>query len=236
MTPKNTQTVELHFTSEKTAKTLGRLAEETPGQGARVGGLLVKKGFTYQLMDPGDLHTYTQLTSGSVLQRQSLPFRGSFLLLRQRLEQLYEGVVTVDKSEVETLSVHGVVKVRHESDELLVMEWTSDPIADMVADSVVALVLQLDAGPSESLALVGRAREGGVSEKDDMRLRRKLLRDLFGTVDLDEEAKVLKVTMDGVGATYDYASKKVECEDEQMAERIRTAFRRIDAAVYPLRI
>lgn len=234
LTPKNTQTVELHFTSEKTAKTVGRLAAETPGEGTQVGGLLVKKGFTYQLMDPEDLHTYTQLTSGSVLQRQSLPYRGSFFSLRQRLEQLYEGVVTVSKAEVETLSVHGVVTVRHESDELLVMEWASDPIADMVADSVVALVLQLDAGASEkSLALVGK---GSVSQRDDLRLRRRLLRDLFGTVDLDEEAKVLTVKMDGVQAKFDYESKELECEDEQMADRIRTAFRRMDAAVHPLKV
>ena len=45
ISPKNCQSVEMYFNSEKMAKTIGRLAEKTPEVGETVSGLLVKKEF-----------------------------------------------------------------------------------------------------------------------------------------------------------------------------------------------
>jgi cleavage and polyadenylation specificity factor subunit 3 len=92
LSPKNCQTVEMHFTAEKTAKAIGRLVEKTPEVGSQVSGLLVRKGFTYQIMSPEDLHVFTQLSTGIVTQRLSIPYKGAFTVLRHRLQQLYEGV------------------------------------------------------------------------------------------------------------------------------------------------
>ncbi|XP_014666751.1 PREDICTED: cleavage and polyadenylation specificity factor 73-like [Priapulus caudatus] len=53
--PRNTQAVELYFRGEKMAKVMGKLALEKPKHGQRVSGVLVKKNFSYHLLDPADL-------------------------------------------------------------------------------------------------------------------------------------------------------------------------------------
>ena len=52
ISPKNCQSIEMYFNSEKMVETIGRLAEKTPEVGETVSGLLVKKAFTYQIMAP----------------------------------------------------------------------------------------------------------------------------------------------------------------------------------------
>ncbi|VDP39762.1 unnamed protein product [Soboliphyme baturini] len=53
--PRNTQAVELSFRGEKTAKVVGRLAQEPPQEGQVISGVLVKRNFNYHLMHPADL-------------------------------------------------------------------------------------------------------------------------------------------------------------------------------------
>ncbi|RVX04583.1 Cleavage and polyadenylation specificity factor subunit 3-I [Vitis vinifera] len=72
--PKNCQSVEMYFNSEKMAKSIGRLAEKTPGVGETVSGLLVKKEFTYQIMAPDDLHVFSQLSTTNVTQGTTVPY------------------------------------------------------------------------------------------------------------------------------------------------------------------
>uniref|UniRef100_A0A6V7QXI2 Cleavage and polyadenylation specificity factor subunit 3-I n=1 Tax=Ananas comosus var. bracteatus TaxID=296719 RepID=A0A6V7QXI2_ANACO len=74
ISPKNCQSVEMYFSSEKMAKTIGRLAEKVPDVGETVSGLLVKKGFTYQIMAPEDLHVFSQLSTANITQRISVPY------------------------------------------------------------------------------------------------------------------------------------------------------------------
>ena len=64
----------MYFNSEKMAKSIGRLAEKTPGVGETVSGLLVKKEFTYQIMAPDDLHVFSQLSTTNVTQGTTVPY------------------------------------------------------------------------------------------------------------------------------------------------------------------
>ncbi|KAJ4717346.1 Cleavage and polyadenylation specificity factor subunit 3-I-like protein [Melia azedarach] len=90
--PKNCQSVEMYFNPEKMAKTIGKLAEKTPEVGETVSGILVKKGFTYQIMAPDDLHIFSQLSTANITQRITIPFYGAFGVTKYRLEQMYESV------------------------------------------------------------------------------------------------------------------------------------------------
>ena len=66
ISPKNCQSVEMYFYSDKIKKTIGRLAENTPEVGETVSGLLVKKAFTYQIMALDDLHVFSQLSTANI--------------------------------------------------------------------------------------------------------------------------------------------------------------------------
>eukprot|EP00894_Picocystis_sp_ML_P003991 jgi/Pico_ML_1/54508/g4845.t2 len=95
LNPKNCQTVQMHFKTEKVAKAVGSFAQESPKEGDKISGLLVKKGFVQHLMKPSDLDDYTQLSTISITQKQSLPFHHSFESLEKRLKRMYDDADTL---------------------------------------------------------------------------------------------------------------------------------------------
>lgn len=237
--PKNCQTVDLFFKGEKIAKAVGRLAEKSPSIGAPVSGLLVKKGFSYQLLLPEDLPIYTQLATGSVFQRQLVGYAGSFGMLRRRLEQMFEGVKDA-KAEVPTIRIQDTVTVVQESTEKVILQWVSDPVSDMVADSVVAIILDLGgSNEGEILSLLDTESEGknGRTDEEMGNVIRKLLETMFGDVEVGEgDSKELKVKVDEHVAMVNVCSGAVDCKDEGLGDRIRLAVQRIRTALLPLEL
>ncbi|KAL6329463.1 hypothetical protein AAG906_021158 [Vitis piasezkii] len=272
ISPKNCQSVEMYFNSEKMAKTIGRLAEKTPGVGETVSGLLVKKGFTYQIMAPDDLHVFSQLSTANVTQRITIPYTGAFGVIKHRLKQIYESVeslpdeesevpafeITIpytgafgvikhrlkqiyesveslpdEESEVLNFRVHERVTVKHESEKHISLHWTSDPISDMVSDSIVALVLNISLEiPKvvvESEAIKTEEENGKKAEK----VIHALLVSLFGDVKLGGNGNLV-ISVDGNVVHLDKQSGNVEGENEGLKERVRVAFQRIQNAVKPI--
>ncbi|KAL6515194.1 Cleavage and polyadenylation specificity factor subunit 3-I [Orobanche hederae] len=235
LTPKNCQSVEMHFNSQKMAKTIGKMAEKTPLVGEAVSGLLVKKGFTYQIMAPEDLHVFSQLSTGNVIQRITIPYPGAFAVIKHRLKQIYESVepLTDEELGIPILKVHDRVTVKQESENHVSLHWTADPISDMVSDSVVALVLNA----SRELPKVVVESEQETSDQEEAKKADKivhaLLVSVFGDVKYEDEGKLL-INVDGNVAHLDKRSGEVESENEGLKERVRTAFRRINSAVNPI--
>ncbi|PKI74863.1 cleavage and polyadenylation specificity factor subunit 3-I [Punica granatum] len=238
ITPKNCQSVEMYFNSEKMAKTIGRLAEKTPGVGETVSGLLVKKGFTYQIMAPEDLHVFSQLSTANVNQRITIPYTGAFGVISHRLKRIYESVESSTDEElgIPTLRVHDRVTVKLESDKHISLHWASDPISDMVSDSIVALVLNIS---REIPKVVVESEELKTEEEDDgsskkaEKIVHALLVSLFGDVKFGEDGKLV-INVDGNVAHLDKQSGEVESENEGLKERVKVAFRRIQGAVKPI--
>jgi cleavage and polyadenylation specificity factor subunit 3 len=108
-TPRNCQPVAIAHRGEKVARLLGRLAEraaaaeeeaaaaggEAASAGVRVSGLLVQKEFSYTLLHPSDLATYTKLRAGALRQRQLVPCAQPFTAVRLALEALFDGIAVV---------------------------------------------------------------------------------------------------------------------------------------------
>ncbi|XAR49374.1 hypothetical protein NMG60_11032557 [Bertholletia excelsa] len=235
ISPKNCQSVEMYFNSEKMAKTIGKLAEKVPEVGETVSGLLVKKGFTYQIMAPEDLHIFSQLSTANVIQRITIPYSGAFAVIKHRLKQIYESVESSTDEElgVPTLRVHDRVTVKQDSDNHISVHWNADPVSDMVSDSVVALVLNV----SREMPKVVVESEAEVDEEETGKKAEKichaLLVSLFGDVKPGENGKLV-ISVDGNVAHLDKQSGDVESENEGLRERVRTAFRRIQSAVKPI--
>ncbi|KAH0456818.1 hypothetical protein IEQ34_014725 [Dendrobium chrysotoxum] len=233
ISPKNCQSVEMYFSSEKMAKTIGRLAERTPEVGDTISGLLVKKGFTYQIMASEDLHIFSQLSTANITQRISVPYNGAFGVIKHRLNQIYESVVSPqEETDVPTLIVHERVTIRHESESFVSMQWSSDPISDMVSDSVVALILNINReGPKVMPVVENKTEEE--TERMAQKVTFALLVSLFGDVKVGEEGKLI-VTVDSDVARLNVKNGEVECENEALKDRVKTAFRRIQSAVRPI--
>ncbi|PSS19040.1 Cleavage and polyadenylation specificity factor subunit 3-I like [Actinidia chinensis var. chinensis] len=235
ISPKNCQSVEMYFNSEKMAKTIGKLGEKVPEIGETVSGLLVKKGFTYQIMAPDDLHVFSQLSTTNVIQRISIPYSGAFGVIKHRLKQIYESVESSvdEESGVPTLRVHDRVTVKQESEKHISVHWNADPISDMVSDSIVALVLNV----SREMPKVVVESESEITEQENGKKAEKichaLLVSLFGDVKHGENGKLV-ISVDGDVANLDKQSGDVESENEGLRERVRAAFCRIRSAVKPI--
>ncbi|KAK1374260.1 Cleavage and polyadenylation specificity factor subunit 3-I [Heracleum sosnowskyi] len=235
ISPKNCQSVEMHFNSEKMAKTIGKLAEKTPEVGEAVSGLLVKKGFSYQIMASEDLHVFSQLSTANVMQRISIPYTGAFGVIKHRLKQIYESVESSidDESGVPTLRVHDRVTVKQESEKHISLHWSADPISDMVSDSAVALVLNAGREMPKVVVESEPVKDEVEDEKKAEKITNAILVSLFGDVKLGENGKLV-ITVDGNVAHLDKQSGEVESENAGLKERVRIAFQRIQTAVKPI--
>ncbi|ESQ29353.1 hypothetical protein EUTSA_v10024010mg [Eutrema salsugineum] len=224
MNPKNCESIEMYFNSEKMAKTIGRLAEKTPDAGDTI-------------MAPDDLHVFSQLLTATVTPADHYPIlRELFGVITHRLEKIFESVESSidEETGLPALKVHERVTVKQESEKHISLQWSSDPISDMVSDSIVALVLNIS---REVPKIVVEEEDAVKSEKENGKKVEKviyaLLVSLFGDVKLGEDGKLV-ISVDGNVAQLDKESGDVESEHGGLKERVRLAFQRIQSAVKPI--
>ncbi|TXT04239.1 hypothetical protein VHUM_04237 [Vanrija humicola] len=234
-TPRNLEPLTLTFRTERIVKAIGSLAEERPVHGAEVKGLLVSKDFSYTLLDPRDLRDFTGLSTSTIVQKQSLPIGVDWSVVRWYLEGMY-GEVEDGKDEEgrETITVMNAVRVVRISDVEIQMQWVSNTSNDMIADSALVVLLGIDTSPAtvkltSSSHKHSHKHSHGEGEAHDFETLHMFLEAHFGDVshpetqvaDGDEDnLLVMKVTVDGVVATVDLISMKVECESDELRKRV----------------
>ncbi|CAC44310.2 Cleavage and polyadenylation specificity factor subunit 3 [Caenorhabditis elegans] len=157
--PRNTERLQLQFRGEKTAKVIGKLAQRVPENNETISGVLVKNNFSYSIMVPEELGSYTSLRISSLEQRMSVHYSGSLKLLIFNLQQLNDDACLIQNIKLKEISKKGSVtqaitvfqgKVNvtvYGNDHVVVVRWDSNPVYDMYADSVVAAILHAQANP-----------------------------------------------------------------------------------------
>ncbi|KAM0752401.1 Endoribonuclease YSH1 [Meredithblackwellia eburnea MCA 4105] len=148
-TPRNVEIVRLKFRGERMAKALGSLAETTPAPNSNLSGLLVSKDFTYTFLAPSDLRDFTGLSTSVIMQRQRIKVAVTWDLVRWHLQGMYGKIEQgVDADGVQTMRVMSTVDIKAVGKHDLAIEWVGSVANDMVADSVIALVLGVDGSPA----------------------------------------------------------------------------------------
>ncbi|BGP16640.1 hypothetical protein JCM10213_000444 [Rhodosporidiobolus nylandii] len=148
-TPRNVETVKLKFRGERMAKALGSLALTNPVPSTPVSGLLVSKDFSYTLLSPADLREFTGLSTSLILQRQRLALSVSWDLVRWHLQGMYGKIVEGRDGEgIPTMRVMQTVDVKMTDKHELAIEWVGGVTNDMIADSVLAVVLGIEGSPA----------------------------------------------------------------------------------------
>ena len=253
--PKNCQTVAMELKVDRHVRAVGKLAEriDVSEKNAQVSGLLVQKGFKHTLLDPEDLQTYTQLSAGTVLQKQIIPIQVPFSALRDQVSTIFSKVDLVERKGKEVIIIDPGVELHQEDEKMALMQWKSDPVSDTIADSIVAVLMQLQMkGPALSKTSNGvpyrvmssLARDPGVKdEKTGERLLAdsaesalidEVLESIFGKVETDPKQRAWVVNIGDVRATIDMETHAVECKDARVKAQIRTAIKRIVQALYPI--
>eukprot|EP00300_Choanocystis_sp_HF-7_P017207 c19661_g1_i3.p1 GENE.c19661_g1_i3~~c19661_g1_i3.p1 ORF type:complete len:277 (+),score=96.54 c19661_g1_i3:42-833(+) len=243
-TPVNCHPIELRFQGEKMAKVVGELASEKAKDGDVISGLLVSREFDHSIMSADELSMYTDLITSSITQRQLVPFRNTFGCLAHIVEQMYENCTT--NADSLTITVHDSVSLtvlKHDAinsaeyrtvGDLLRIEWESDAVTDMIADSLLSLVLQMESNPAVVQTLA--PKQEGEEELENALIILQLLHHNYGedAVQFNAETKIFHLTVDGKHATINHDSKEVECDDDEFETQLKSTLRRIENALYPL--
>ncbi|KAJ1945995.1 endoribonuclease ysh1 [Kickxella alabastrina] len=168
--PRNTENVRLYFRGEKMARVIGSLASRVPREGDWTAGILVEKDFNYTLVDASDLQEFTSIAPVVVEQQLLVPYASSLGLLRHHLEQMFGTLqLTIEKTssgETHILRVYDSIDVAHSSWKKHVeIEWQGGAMDDMVADSVVAVVLNIESSPASVKMTQGACGHSHSGEK-----------------------------------------------------------------------
>ena len=100
-----------------------------------------------------------------ISQRITIAYTGAFGVLKHRLKQIFESVESLpdEESEGPAFRVHERLTVKYESEKYISLHWRSDPISDMVSDSVMALVLNI----SREIPMVVVESEEAIKTKEE---------------------------------------------------------------------
>eukprot|EP00887_Chlorella_sp_A99_P001920 scaffold18.g1920.t1 len=266
--PKVTQPVLIHHRAERSAQLVGRLAEKPPTPGAAVRGLLVRRSGAHALMHHADLPRFTKLHPGRVVQRQAIALHRPFAEVRLALEIMFEGTQGAgDLGRVQSNGLpagqgqllrigDAVTLAYHEGAAAgpagardggaagavgphVVLEWCGGSEADMVADTVVAVVLQA-AGEPPGLGAVEVARQQALATGDleaaaaaELGILTSLLGAQFGPARVDAAQGLIFVDVDGKHVIVNAKSGKVQCADEPLRARVQAALVRMQQALAP---
>jgi len=162
-TPPNGHKVALEFKGEKNGKIIGQLASSKPVNNKEISGILAVKDFETVIMSPDDLAGY-DLSTSVITQRLIIPYSvGSMSLLEYHLSQMYDSVVPIsgksrqveqEDDGKEGLRVFDTVNIfPHENGSSVILEWIGNSMNDMVADSILAVILRIEQSPSSIKAL-----------------------------------------------------------------------------------
>lgn len=237
--PRNTQSVELYFRGEKTAKVMGTLAIQPPVPGRVVSGVLVKRNFSYHLLAPSDLSKYTDMVMSTVSQRLSVPYTGSLHLLHYYLNQsssdaklkpLYKKF-----GSHKLLRVFDAITISPE-DQFVVLEWTASPVNDMYADAVIGTILKAEQSEIDSKCIPSIVK---VDKMHFTECLMEMLAEMFGEDSVSKivRGEKLTVTVEGKSAVINIRNLEVKCEeDETLQQMVSTAVLKLHNCLIPPKV
>ncbi|KAI8366660.1 beta-lactamase-like protein [Radiomyces spectabilis] len=256
-TPKNCDTVKLLFRGEKMAKTIGRLAEKYPTENQPLNGVIVSKDFQLNIMSPEDLNELAGLITTVVTQRQVVPFNAGVGLLKWHLEMMFGPIHESDLSKADgndnqdatVMRVFDTVDIKkfNNRPNQVVLEWIGNAMNDMVADSVLAVILSIDSSPASVKASsrpcththAGDNQElqhSSIEEQNDREFEDvvSFLEEQFGEVTTDAKERKATVTVDGEEAYVDCVKFNVESDNEGLQKRVANVLHHVKMAIKPI--
>ncbi|KAI0986734.1 hypothetical protein GJ496_009958 [Pomphorhynchus laevis] len=237
--PKNTQEVQLHFSADVSVKILGKMATQISSQledksqtsNPILSGILVKRDFKQCIVSPDDLSTYTELSTSILTQRLIMPFTANLKTLVLNLSQVAGGELdTLQEANRPGISLFKSINVFLEH-KTIILEWTSGPLNDMYADSVIAVILKTESGDSPGYS----ADTALQVDRDHFNCcLRETLQEMYGEVKQLDERLVI-ITDGKVVANIDLGKLTVNCEDSTLKQNIETTIHHIFTSVLPIR-
>lgn len=145
-TPGDCEAASFTFKSNPTADIHGSLLEKVVDKAegeqmdkSTISGLIVKRGFSYMIVAPQELMTYSTLHTLDVTNKQQVQATRSLAEYKEYFERYFEGVSMVIGGELMTIG-DSCLKLEQGPNNMISIEWRSDPMSDMVADNVAMML------------------------------------------------------------------------------------------------
>ena len=133
------------------------------------------------------------------------------------------------------------------------LEWTSDPVADMISDSIIALLMSAEAESSQGIAkdIISSNKcthhkdktyyENHFGYKKDLETKNSLLDDILKQrygffYKYNEEEKVFEIKLDNCFATVDNSTLEIKCDNEEFKEDLQFILDCNKFAYLPIRL
>ncbi|CAG8564415.1 6935_t:CDS:10 [Paraglomus brasilianum] len=238
-TPKNCEIVKLHFRGEKMAKTIGTLASKYPTENQIVTGILVSKDFQFNIISASDLREFSGIATSSILQKQTIGYRASFSLLRYHLEQMFGVLEEIeDNDEVVGLKILGVISLTHTSTKYVTLEWLGNSINDVIADSVLTVILNIESSPASVKVTKPphHSHSHTTTSEDILNDAERFLKQQFGEVRRkpDSNDEVLIVSIDEQTAEVNVKTMEIQTDYDPLRNRLTSVLQRISRTIRPL--
>ncbi|ORM42301.1 Cleavage and polyadenylation specificity factor subunit 3 [Babesia sp. Xinjiang] len=192
--PEVLQVITLNFTPDTTIHAVGELALDAkdiaakgavPNENKQISSVVIVNDRGARIMYADDIEQCASLELSDVEQEMTIEFNGTIEHLQSSLKAIYDSVEYVSGKE---LIVAGVVTLVV-SDGHMTTKWITSPVADLIADSVNMIAIQLIVNPRESMS-AAQANNVIMDKSVFFRIARKQLAAKFGEpveLDLKEE-------------------------------------------------
>lgn len=143
-----TETTEAETTTvDEKSKIEQPTATARPTETPTIHGVLVIKDFERTLVSTKDLYQLTHLPITHITQRVKVPCSAKFSVVEAHLRQVYDDIKEVLKDDKPALCIFNSVYVISNSPKDVILDWSSTPTNDMIADSIIALLSHCETNP-----------------------------------------------------------------------------------------
>eukprot|EP00392_Amoebophrya_sp_AT5.2_P011560 g11639.t1 len=209
-----------------------------------VSGILVEDAHGQRsLISPHELSTFTKLEVCSFEQTQKFQFRNNLAVLAKAIEGIYQDVLLLeggDDKEGMQMLVQNCVRIKLKN-QILELAWKASPMADMVADSIVLVALEITRSPIAVQALTAQimsAGAGGTSvERRLFQVWTSYLKQTYGDeVEVNDETREVRFVVDDSQVRVDFPNREVFVDPpkEHIKDDILQNLHRCEGALQPV--
>ena len=221
-------------------KTIGKLATNEVADGKILSGILIEKDFHHHIVDPTDLTSYTQLNMSTVTQRLFIPSNQSPSDVYSTIQLIYENVKETTVNNKTILVVTDIISLSFPGDDHIIIEWASDPVNDMIADSIISLLMQPKFLPNMNNSTTKKESTTPTTTTATKTSKQvsslvTLLQLEYGNATYDNTKNNINIDIDGNIVNIDLSTKEVKCEHPHVLERVTPFASRVMSAVFPLK-
>jgi len=213
------------------------ISPDFPRENNIVEGLLVKDKFNYNLLACSEISLFTPLTCSEIYQELIIPFNNNVANLLLFLTSMFRIEINGQTNEIKIINM---VLIKIFKDQLNVY-WHSNPINDLIVDSIVGLIMTLHTDIKDPILQINKKTK--VMKKEKNQWWNYFLEEHFKDfIRYDYTKKCYKINKGNTSAKIKVivrnnrrSTLKISSNCMKLYKKIELLMSCIDTALYPLK-